>query len=351
MGCSARSFESGSTRTHSTSSSSSVSSLSSSSKLSSIGSSCSSSSSFSLIGMTKPKILPFENVIIAKLLKSSYYLGRNHQTHDKKNKRICEVIDILRYDDDGTLLNKFIKSDKFLIKYLGFDYTNDHDVDCGNARTIYIERKKIDNGGAGNTDPAELYYKGFDKPKLNGGHASSIYKPKNRVDLKGALEQEIFNCKYDKLFKLQGPERTGKANIEYPGFNKNEINGGYSTDLCELKEVIDLRGALEQDMPYVKHKKIIVNGGRANSKFPVEDQVDFRGAATDDLAEIDCESFSEDEIDGGYAENIHRRKIELEGSTCTEKTKLYNKGCSNNRDDLHSHNYMIDLEQGCISCK
>jgi hypothetical protein len=297
--------------------------------------------------MNKPKILPFENVIIAKLLKSVFYIGRNDRNQDKKNKRICEVIDTLRYDDDGTLLNKFIKSEKFLIKYIGFDYTGEDDDDCSNAHTICVDRKKIHNGGAGNTDPAQLYYKGFDKPNLNGGHASSIYKPKNRVDLKGALEQEILNCKYDKLFEAEDPDLIGKANIEYPGFNKNKIDGGYSTDLYEFKDIIDLRGALHEELPYVKHKKINVNGGRACSEFPLEDQVDFCGAETAELAKVECENFSDTEIDGGYAENIHRKKIELEGVTCIGKAKLHHKGFSKNHVNACN---AYDSEEDYLSC-
>ena len=55
-------------------------------------------------------------------------ISKKNPEYYKKNKRICEVIDILRYEDDGTLLKKFIKSDIFLIKYLGFDYKHDeHD--------------------------------------------------------------------------------------------------------------------------------------------------------------------------------------------------------------------------------
>lgn len=329
MGSSTRSSETSSTRTFSTGSSSS--------------SSFSSSSSISFIVKNRPKTLPFENIIIANLLKSVFYLGRGNNVskknpeYYKKNKRICEVIDILRYEDDGTLLKKFIKSDTFLIKYLGFDYkheehdssddsSDDSESEC--TSTVFTHDKRLFPNFTNITDPADLKYKGFNEHLVNGGYAPSRYRHKDRINLRGALPEEIIYHKHDYLFKSEDDPIIGEVKLKYPRFNKSDINGGNAANLYDCKNIVDLRGATEVELHNPIVKKINVKCGRAVSDFPIEDQVDLFGAGRIEAAELKYKDFHGTEINGGDAIECYTKKVDLKGALIHNHSEESSTTCS-----------------------
>ena len=224
----------------------------------------------------KPRVKPFENKIIAKLIKSVYYLGRGNNKgceSGNKNARICEVIDILRYEDDGSLLKKFLKSDEYLKKYLGFDY------EC-------IKHIHSDND-------ATLICDGVPDKRIDGGFANSTYRRKDIIDLEGALRQGL-RC-----------EETSDHELKI-----TRLDGGKSDSIYK-KSRKDT--PCEQDSDH-EINSTRLDGGKSDSIYKKSNKLDL-------YKDAQCEEDSDNEfkskrLDGGKSDSIYKKSIK--GTHCEE---------------------------------
>jgi len=172
-----------------------------------------------MVCCVKKQSRSFEYKVIDKLLRSKDYLGRDASIKDPeaclKNKRICKLIDRIRYEDSDELIRKIrekVKGSKILI-------------DGGDADTIYKFYQRLDLGNAG-CPVAELDVKGCEFREIDGGNSFDQYPEKYILDL--------------------GFSSSGKATIEFPGDINEYINCGYSDSIYRPKNTIDLRGAVEE---------------------------------------------------------------------------------------------------------
>jgi len=170
----------------------------------------------------------FEYKIIGKLLRSKEYLGRNIHTSESeaylKNKKICNLIDKIRYCHSEELIRKIKK------KLRESKLT----IDGGDSASKYTLYQRIDLGAAG-CPVANLEGPGIPFAKLeiekclgkiDGGNSFDFYAEEYRIEL--------------------GRASSGKADIQIPTHSNCDIDGGYSDDVYCPNTTIDLGGAADQ---------------------------------------------------------------------------------------------------------
>ena len=205
-----------------------------------------------------------EDKIIDKLLRSKHYIGRNICTTDPdvyfKNKKICEIIDKLRY---GSNNEKLIHKIKQILRRQKLN------IDGGSADTIYLCNQRLDLGKAGST-MAELDYKCYPHKKIDGGNAMDIYPKENILDL--------------------GLASSDKATLQAGGYHGENADGGDAKqDKCRI--IIDLQGASRVTYgEYIVAPTLYYGNGAI---LEVEEYIDYN-------------------VDGGDATvNPYKRQIEL----------------------------------------
>jgi len=229
-------------------------------------------------------IHPFEGKIISKLINSPDYLGREYLCKDKnsekyiKNRRICKLIDEIRYNN-GLQKIQYAKKHSANINHKGISQSH---INGGNAFTIYNSKGQLDLGDAGplikratdifvphidnrnkqvcnfldSTLPqkvyspkdtiANLHYKEFRETQINGGNASTIYNSTGKLDLgdAGLIPDRDCNVGHPDIdtncSEKSQISRGHSANLHYKEFKQTQINGGNAYTTYSLADEMDL---------------------------------------------------------------------------------------------------------------
>lgn len=155
----------------------------------------------------------FESKVICKLIQSKHYVGRGcvsklKPTEYIKNKKICDLIDKLRY--------------------------------CKEDKRIIDAKAKF----------AKIHYDGFISPFLNGGPANATYALGEIVDLgnaspPSATQHDI--CEYihknkhiEEIYVKDNCHKQETAILHYDSYNHCRLDGGSANSIYCLNERIDL---------------------------------------------------------------------------------------------------------------
>jgi hypothetical protein len=299
----------------------------------------------------------FESEEICKLINSPDYLGRGYVGRNKdaekyiKNKRICKLIDELRYN----VVVKEPKSLKKISAKLHYAGSIDSDLNGGNAKTSYGPCDKLNLGGAGsecyepsinldddtfscfseeNNNSAKLHYRGFRESQLNGGNAKALYETRHKLDLGDAGPE----C-YEPLHKLC-EEKDNSAKLHYKDFKHSHLNGGNAKTSYGSGNKLDLGSAgLE---PYNHHNAKLhckefnekqLNGGNAKTWYAPNNRLDL-GTSGNEChdnysASLHYSGFTEKQLSGGNAESLYETVDKLDLGDAGVKSYDYNSA------DLH----------------
>jgi len=291
-------------------------------------------------------IHPFEGKIISKLINSPDYLGREYLCKDKnsekyiKNRRICKLIDEIRYNN-GLQKIQYAKKHSANINHKGISQSH---INGGNASTIYNSKGQLDLGDAGplikratdifvphidnrnkqvcnfldSTLPqkvyspkdtiANLHYKEFRETQINGGNASTIYNSTGKLDLGDAGLIPDRDCNVDPPHidtdcseKSQVP-RGHSANLHYKEFRETKINGGNASTIYNSKGQLDLGNA-----GLIPHRDCNVGHPDIDTNCSEKSQIS-RGHS----ANLHYKEFKQTQINGGNASTIYNSTGQLD---------------------------------------
>jgi len=229
----------------------------------------------------------FESKVICKLIQSKDYIGRGHvsklnPTVYIKNKKICDLIDKLRYYD----------GDKRIIE----------------ART------KL----------AKIHYDKFTSPFLNGGPANAIYAMDQVIDLGNASPPSATKdepCEYihkDKHIReiISIPHDNTAAILHYDSYKHCLLDGGGARSVYSIKESIDLgdSGFFNTSQPAILNNPEItqryLDGGSAvTAYFSASQLIDLGNSSAPSImnesAILHDPTFAGSLLDGGLASSLY----------------------------------------------
>lgn len=330
----------------------------------------------------------FESEEICKLINSPDYLGRGYVGKNKdaekyiKNKRICKLIDELRYN----VVTKEPKSLKKISANLHYAGSIASDLNGGNAKASYRSRDKLNLGDAGsecyepsinldddslssfseeNNNSAKLHYKAFRESQLNGGNARASYGTRDKLDLGDAGAE----C-YEPIHKVS-EEKHNSAKLHYKEFKHTHLNGGNAKVSYGPGNKLDLGSAgLE---PYNHHHANLhckefnekhLNGGNAKTWYAPNNRLDL-GTSGNEChdnysASLHYSGFTGKQLNGGNAETLYETVDKLDlgdaGLKCYDYNsadlhyKEFTRSNLNAGDARTSYANKLDLGDAGITC-
>lgn len=235
------------------------------------------------------------------------------------------------------------------LHYKGFNYSN---IDGGNAKSSYSSANKLNLGDAGaecyepfvpcnvleeTHQSANLHYRGFIDPNLDGGSAKSSYTLANKLNLGDAGNECLVPCD-DNFNNLD--KSYSYANLHYKGYIHSKLDGGNSKssyslanklnlgdagtdtlDTCNktldtCNDTLDTCNALDKLYPYANlhYKGFIhsnVDGGIAKTSYTSGNKLDLGNAGIECYQPLVSSKYNCHSIlnDSQHSANLHYKEF------------------------------------------